>query len=117
MASYILHDDVSTVDLQIERNFVDTKKSFLNFYTTLGGTIGEYSYGNYLKWEIEVQYLTSSESLALNDWWKNGTDLTFLLDSGSSYAARIDNDKQPAKTPTFPYYDEFNAEIKLVNIT
>lgn len=110
---FALYSATNSIGLDLERNFSDNRVYNIQFYNTLGGNVGEYKYGDYRKWGLNIQYLTSSEAMQINEWQMNATDLNFKLDTGSSYNVRILNDTQPAKNVQSPYYDKLSATINL----
>jgi len=113
--AYILSETgVSSFAIDINRDLSDNKIFFIQFYDTMGGRTGEYKYGEILNFKFTVEYLTSSQGQQINKWWRDGTDIVFKTENNSSYTSRIHNDTQPVKMPTFPYYDELNAEIELM---
>lgn len=85
---------------------------------TPDATLWEYKWGQYDKFSVPVNYVSSSDTCTINSWWGARTDLNwYQIDSANTvvqtHAVRIMNNNKPLNSLNKPYIDQFKGKIDL----
>lgn len=113
--SYRLFVDSSTgvsLDPTYEFERRDTKVE--DQHRTRSGARYVYKWGQYAKFKVPVEFVSSADASQVNSWWGANTKLLFKNESDSTvFSVQIVNKNLPMGEYQQPYDDLFNGVIEL----
>lgn len=80
------------------------------------GTLYQYRWSQYRTYDLDLQWVPSSDAALVNSWFESNADLIFFINSGGSTAAtavRIMNDTRPFSELNAPYTDYYQGALSL----
>jgi len=114
-------DDILTaidvIDLHPNWGMSDNEIRNRAEHTTLNQGFRSYRWGDHLTWDVPIDFMNSSESDLVNEWWRNQYNLLWTVDSVNMFVVRIANDTTPFSTFRKPYQDQQQGTIKLQAIS
>jgi hypothetical protein len=105
------------ISFESEYGFTEEDRKIENSNRTRASVLATYQFSNYRRWKIPLRFVNSVDKEAINNWWRNNTELFFYDNNDTSAAAtfkvRIVNKKTPIDKPEKPYDYEWKGRIEL----
>lgn len=101
----------SLVTIVPEYSFAIAKTKEEARHRAHSGKLYQYLFNVYSKFEIPLNWVSSSDRTLMNSWWETNTNLEFYDDvegaPSSFFDVRITNDIDPFPSFVRPYFQEF----------
>lgn len=107
-----LSDSTLTVSLYPMTRMEQHAQLIIDRRRNIGGSAFDYLWGSYKHFQIDVEYLTTSDAAQINEWWETTTELTLFFDS-TSYQGYITSRDQPFQSLNRPYPDAWFGTISM----
>ena len=112
---YLGTSSADAVTLLPEKSYRAGKKQIRSVLRTRGGGLFLYTWGDYEKYKIPVDYMPASAASLVNSWWETNTELLFFVESGGAtevHSVMILNTDTPMDSHAPPYVDKYKGTIK-----
>lgn len=97
---------VDAVQIYPTYEYKPSEEKIDSVHRSRSGSLYQYKWGDYEKWEVPVEYVPNSIAATINSWWNTNTELLFFIVSDSNVEVNsiiLRNDKRPLAEFNKPY--------------
>lgn len=110
---HYLHSDTNTVAIYPDYDYSREDTKIRTAKRTKDGSLFIYNWATFERFKMKVNYLTSSETLQINNWWTNDTPLSYVNNSGDVHSCYLISNKLPIGKVQKPYQSLNKGIIEL----
>jgi hypothetical protein len=107
---------VDAITLYPEYDYKGGEIQLRTEHRTKSGKLYLYKWGDYSKFQFNVNYLPASDASLINSWWDSNTELLFLITSGTAtevHSVVLMNKDTPFQQFNKPYADKYKGKVLL----
>lgn len=110
-----------TTDIVLKPTWDYETNRTLNKVTTetIEGRLANYVWSDYYSFKVPIEFLCTSDTSMINEWWEDGSNLRFTdasSDASRYFSVKITNLEQPFSMLMKPYNNQYRGVLILETI-